>query len=140
MGRIGPAGDAADLTGVWQGLYSYAGAGEPVSFMASLLATGAVFSGTTHEVARFPGVPGAVSLALGAFVEGALSRRRVHFIKTYDGSAGWSHSVAYEGLLNGEGTEIEGRWHLADGLAGRFLMVRPARAVRAAPRKALAEV
>ena len=109
------------LTGLWNGLFSYPHLFEPTSFVAILIEQGARFSGTTHEpCTRGPNLGG----LLYATIEGHREGAGVSFIKTYDGTGGWTHSVTYEGLLNGDATEIEGRWKTS-GWSGKFLMLRP---------------
>jgi len=51
----------------------------------------------------------------------------VHFTKTYDepGHARRNH-VLYIGTVNGEGTEITGRWEIPGNWSGSFIMVRQA--------------
>jgi len=109
------------LTGLWNGLFSYPHLFEPTSFVAILIEQGARFSGTTHEpCTRGPNLGG----LLYATIEGHRDGAGVSFIKTYDGTGGWTHSVTYEGRLNSDGTEIEGRW-TTSGWSGKFLMLRP---------------
>ena len=109
------------LTGVWNGLFSYTHLLEPTSFVAILIEQGARFSGTTREPCiRGPALGG----LLYATIEGHRDGAGVFFIKTYDGTGGWTHSVTYEGRLNSDGTEIEGRW-TTSGWSGKFLMLRP---------------
>jgi hypothetical protein len=112
-----------DLTGVWHGLYSYPAYLEPVYFVATLIGSGAGFSGTTHEAAT--GRTGA-PLTLYAALSGSLAHPTVAFIKTYDGTGGWRHSVKYAGEIDGDATEIEGRWIISAAWSGRFLMLRSA--------------
>ena len=108
------------LTGLWNGLFSYPHLFEPTSFVAILIEQGARFSGTTREPCiRGPALGG----LLYATIEGHREGAGVSFIKTYDGTGGWTHSVTYEGLLNGDATEIEGRWKTS-GWSGKFLMLR----------------
>ncbi len=114
---------ASSLTGVWQGLYSYPGIGEPTPFTATLIQTGTSFGGSTHETAL---VGRRQRATLCAMVDGLRNGQRVQFTKTYDGSAGWDHSVDYDGAMSVDGTEIEGRWRVRGGVSGRFLMTRPA--------------
>ena len=103
----GSDASARSLTGVWQGLYSYPGPGAMVPFTATLIESGGSFGGSTHEICRI----GRGRLAtLCAFIDGARRGARIDFIKTYDGSAGWSHAIVYDGALNADGTEIDGRW------------------------------
>ena len=50
----------------------------------------------------------------------------VAFMKTYDGANPHYRTVAYEGTLSRDGTEIEGRWIVPGNWSGKFLMVRSA--------------
>ena len=110
-----------NLTGVWHGLYSYERFREPVYFVATLIDNGSFVCGSTHE--SEVGERGA-PLTLVASVEGRSADGEVAFVKTYDGSGGWDHSVAYDGRLNADGSEVEGRWEIGRRAAGRFLMIR----------------
>jgi hypothetical protein len=114
---------AENLTGVWQGLYSYP-YGQSVSFVATLIDSGGSFSGTIHEPCILRG--GTIYATLSGTRQGSA----VSFLKTYDKSAGPGYgSVQYEGVLNGDATEIEGRWTirvLLLGFSGKFLMIRSA--------------
>jgi hypothetical protein len=112
-----------NLTGLWHGLYSYPAYLEPVFFVATLYTSGQSFSGTTHEA--FIGRKGA-PLTLYATVSGGQSGGEISFAKTYDGTHGWKHNVAYEGELSADGSEIEGRWTIPGNWSGRFLMIRSA--------------
>ncbi len=114
--------DQTDLTGVWDGLYSYTQAGELEStFTAILFQTGDALSGTVHETMRRRFFR---SVATRATLEGGVDGLRVNFAKTYDGSGGQSHTVIYDGRLSGD--EIEGVWRIpsAPDNTGRFLMIR----------------
>ena len=125
------------LTGVWQGLYSYPNMGDMTPFTATLIESGSRFSGSTHETCL---IARRNRATLCAFVEGARAGQTVDFIKTYDGASGWSHSVHYEGVMNADGTEIEGRWRVPGGISGRFLMTRPAGKALAVERRVAATV
>ena len=48
---------AQNLTGVWDGIYSYPIARAPVSFVATLIETASAVSGTTHELCAIGGSP-----------------------------------------------------------------------------------
>jgi hypothetical protein len=109
------------LTGVWHGLYSYQAYREPVYFVATLIDSGSYISGTTHESEI--GERGA-PLTLFASIEGSRQGTSVSFTKAYDGSGGWDHQVSYDGILNADGTEIEGKWTIGHKASGRFLMIR----------------
>lgn len=125
-----------DVTGVWHGLYSYDFAQAPVYFVATLLAGSNWLSGTSHEASE-----GSIgqALTLYATLEGSVAGDNVDFIKSYDGSGGWSHSVPYSGSLSPDGLEIEGTWHIKDvgflPVSGRFLMIRSGGASEALVRK-----
>jgi hypothetical protein len=113
---------AENLTGVWQGLYTYP-YGQSVSFVATLIDSGGSFSGTIHEPCSFHGN------TIYATLAGARQGSTVSFLKTYEKSAGpqYAASIQYEGALNGDATEIEGRWKIRSiGLSGKFLMIRSA--------------
>jgi hypothetical protein len=130
---MGEVNGPKSLTGVWNGLYSYS-SGLSVSFVATLIDSGSLLSGATHE----PNVLGTSSgSTLTALLSGGRRASAISFVKTYD-EAGPSHyyPVNYEGVLNGEATEIEGRWRIGDGTTGRFLMIRSeGKAVAAAKKK-----
>lgn len=112
----------SSLTGVWHGLYTYPRAHSgPVYFVATIIASGAHLGGMTHEaVTGKRGAP----LTIFASLSGRRAGASVAFDKTYDGSGGWNHTVAYEGALNADASEIEGTWTIPAVWSGRFLMMR----------------
>jgi hypothetical protein len=111
-----------NLTGVWQGLYSYP-YGQSVSFVATLIDSGGSFSGTIHE----PCVRGdSPNKTLFATLEGTRSGSAVSFLKTYHDAGPNYGSVRYAGALNGDATEIEGKWTIWGVWSGKFLMIRSA--------------
>jgi hypothetical protein len=114
---------AQSLTGVWHGIYSYPIARAPVSFVATLIESASAVTGTTHEPCAVGGRPDDVLYAtlLGSRHDGAVA-----FMKTYDGANPHYRTVAYEGTLSRDGTEIEGRWIVPGNWSGKFLMVRSA--------------
>jgi hypothetical protein len=124
--------DAQNLTGVWQGLYTYPH-GQSVSFVATLIDSAGALSGSTHE----PGGHGdAASGTLYATLSGRRDGSAVTFRKTYDGKVPRYHAVNYAGTLNAEATEVEGRWTIPGVWSGTFLMIRPARKEESVERKA----
>ena len=125
------------LTGVWHGLYTYAAQPEPVYFLATLIQFGTSLTGSTQESER--GEHGA-PLTLVAAINGNRHGASVPFTKTYDGVGGWDHAVAYDGALNGDGTEIEGRWSIGNLASGRFLMIRSQGASESVVRRSFAKV
>ncbi len=132
----------ASLSGVWHGLYSYARQPEPVYFVATLIQSDTLLSGTTHE--SIEGRSGA-PLTLFASIDGRVDHDIVSFSKSYDGSYGWHHVVTYEGLLSADRLEIEGHWVIPPdgrqmGGRGRFLMIRSGGASEQAVRRSFARV
>lgn len=124
--------DARNLTGVWQGLYSYPN-GESVSFVATVIDNGGTLSGSTHE----PCARGVASSGtLFATLSGSRSGTAVEFRKTYDGKVPLYHAVDYAGTLNADATEVEGRWIIGGVWSGKFLMIRPTRQEESVERKA----
>lgn len=114
------ATDMENLTGIWQGLYSYP-SGRSVSFVATLIDSGGSLGGSTHEPCSYQ------SRTVFALLEGTRQGHTISFLKTYQ-NAGPTYTavVGYRGTLNSDATEIEGRWTILQALSGRFLMIRPA--------------
>jgi hypothetical protein len=110
-----------DLTGVWQGLYTYPSTLDPVFFVATIIMHGKAFSGTTHEaqIAQ-SGAP----LTAFAMLEGTRDGTNITFTKSYDGTGGWNHALRYAGELSADGSEIEGEWFYPASWSGKFLMMR----------------
>jgi hypothetical protein len=108
-------------TGVWHGLYEYQVRSPPIYFVATVISSGSHFGGATHEaVTGSRGAP----LTVFAGLDGSRTGDAIHFLKTYDGTGNWTHAVHYDGTLNGDATEIEGRWMISAQWSGRFLMIR----------------
>jgi len=90
----------------------------------TLIATAGSLSGTTHEPSTSGDAPGATLLAT---LSGSRQNSAVTFTKRYDPPGPRTGSpVRYEGALNADGTEIEGRWIIAGMWSGKFLMIRSA--------------
>jgi hypothetical protein len=128
--------EGANIGGAWNGLYFYPGYPEPVSYVALLIDVGNRVSGSIHE---YEGVISDKRILLHATVDGRRNGSSASFLKTYDGTGGWKHSVGYDGTLNTDATEIEGRWYV-DGEGGRFIMTRAGATEEAELRKALEPV
>lgn len=127
--------EARNLTGIWNGLYTYAD-GRSTSFVATLIEAGATLCGTTHE----PGTSSSVT-TLFANLTGSRLGSAVTFTKTYEAPDIMHRSpILYEGVLNADATEIEGRWTIISIWSGKFLMVRSAGAEVKAARKAFERV
>jgi hypothetical protein len=72
-----------------------------------------------------------------ATLSGSRHGNVVTFIKSYDGAGpDYQNPVAYEGALNGDATEIEGRWTIRGLFSGTFLMIRSAGKAQSVERKA----
>jgi hypothetical protein len=132
-----PRADARSLTGIWNGLYSYPD-GRSTSFVATLIEVGGTLCGTTHEPSTRPSSPGAT---LFANLTGSRRGSAVTFTKTYDAHDLIHRSpILYEGALNADATEIEGRWTIVSVWSGKFLMIRSAGEEVKAARKALERI
>ena len=119
-----------DLTGMWDGVYSYPAvphAGPTTPFLADITEVGGQISGTIIEPNEFRhGTANAtmIGLRVGNLVD---------FLKTYHGAGEeYDESVAYAGQLSDDGTLITGHWMMQEW-SGPFQMVRQAEV------KALAE-
>jgi hypothetical protein len=122
MSERGGAGER-NLTGIWNGLYTYPH-GQSTAFVATLIETAGSLSGTTHEPNTSGDAPGTTLLAT---LSGSRRDSAVTFTKRYDPPGPRTGSpVRYEGALNADGTEIEGRWIIAGMWSGKFLMIRSA--------------
>ena len=136
MSEGGSAGER-NLTGIWNGLYTYPH-GQSTAFVATLIDTGGSLSGTTHE----PSTPGdGPETTSFATLTGSRHDSTVTFTKRYDRPTQLKVSpILYEGVLNGDGTEIEGRWTIPRMWSGKFLMIRSAGQKTAVSRKAVERV
>jgi hypothetical protein len=113
--------DLENLTGVWQGLFSYPSRYRAAAFTATLIETGSRFTGSTTEIA-VSGPRG--GMAVSACLLGSRSGRHLRFTKQYEGPDEPNHAVEYEGALSDDVMEIDGRWFIPGSLSGRFLMIR----------------
>jgi hypothetical protein len=115
-----------DLTGVWDGSYVQPGAGM-VTFTATLIESAGALAGSVTEPCMMPACPLATH---NASIAGQRSGSKVSFVKRYEPPGYGYGTVVYEGTVNAEATEIDGRWRLP-GLSGAFLMVRSRRTAEA---------
>ena len=117
------------LTGVWDGTYTQPGVGI-VTFLATLIETGGALGRNVTEPCATPGCPLSTH---NASIAGHRSGSAVSFIKRYEPPGYGYNTVSYEGTVNAEATEIDGRWRLpGTTTSGTFLMIRstqPAQAV-----------
>jgi hypothetical protein len=128
--------DDRNLTGVWNGLYTYQ-SGRSVAFVATLIDSGGALSGTTHE----PGSTGGrAAVTLYGNLAGSRHDSAVAFIKSYEQPDEFHASpIRYEGALNADATEIEGRWTIARVSSGKFMMIRSGDRAATVSRKAHAK-
>jgi TolB-like protein len=121
--RAPPALAPATIVGTWRGMYFYPRNNmRPVEFTVTIKGSSRGFSGRMWEPATFGN---GTSDRLFADIWGQLSPGGdVTFVKKYDGTAGVSHSVSYEGSLDERGQTIEGRWKIRTDWAGVFRMTR----------------
>ncbi len=109
------------LTGVWDGTYTQPGVGI-VTFLATLIETGGALGGSVTEPCVVAAHP---SSTLNASIAGHRSGSAVSFVKRYEPPGYGYDKVSYEGAVNAEATEIDGRWRIpGTAYSGTFLMVR----------------
>ena len=110
-----------NLTGVWDGTYVQPKVGM-VTFLATLIESGGALGGSVTEPCMTPGCPLSTH---NASIAGHRSGPAVSFVKRYEPPGFGYDTVFYQGVVNAEATEIDGRWSLpAIPLSGTFLMVR----------------
>ena len=112
--------DKRDLTGVWYGRYRSHSDNQNNSFIANLAEAGGLVDGAISEPNDSRRGPGDVRHAA---VEGRRGGAKLRFIKRYDGSGGFTHTVYYSGTIDPEGTTIIGVWQV-DWVRGSFTMQR----------------
>jgi hypothetical protein len=110
------AATAQSLATQWQGAYAYADKRAPVPFTLQLQQNQNSISGRTTEPATFGNHS---SPNLYANIVGNVSGSNISFTKTYDGTGGVSHSVAYSGTLSADGRSMSGTWRVGTA-AGSF--------------------
>ena len=119
------------LTGVWDGTYTQPGAGI-VTFLTTLIESGGALGGSVTEPCVMPGCPLSTH---NASLAGHRSGSAVSFVKRYEPPGYGYDTVSYDGSVNADATEIDGRWRIpGTSYSGTFLMVRssqPAQSVEA---------
>jgi hypothetical protein len=109
---------AGDLSGEWRGIFNYPRGQPPTEFTATLHDAGGRLSGSTVE----PSLSGGTIVAR---IDGSHVGSAVSFMKLYDDDPEDQYdTVAYEGAVDAEGTEIAGRWSIPGVWSGSFIMVR----------------
>ena len=112
-----------DLSGLWNGLFSYApGRGrEPVAFSAALTERDGWIEGSTSEIGEAGEARGET---LAATLQGRRAGLSVTFLKTYDKAFRGYDAVQYVGEVRNDGEEIAGKWTVPGSWSGAFLMIR----------------
>jgi hypothetical protein len=96
-----------------------------VTFLATLIDSGGALGGNVTEPCMTPGCPISTH---NASIAGHRSGSAVSFVKRYEPPGHGYDTVSYEGVVNAEVTEIDGRWRLPrTSFSGTFLMVRSTR-------------
>jgi hypothetical protein len=112
-----------NLTGQWQGQYSYTRNKTPVAFSATLTENDSWLEGVVEEIGTAGDAKG---LKIAASLQGRRTGHSVTWLKIYHGNFRLYDSVQYTGEVSADGQEIEGRWSIHNNWSGRFLMVRQA--------------
>ena len=123
---------ADDLGGDWIGFYNYPFPHPPTRFEAAIRDSGGLISGITTESGDSPDCQG---MTLQAVIEGRHEGGILWFVKTYDYLERAGDPVHYEGTIQADGDEIEGRWTIAADFSGTFMMMRKRREEAAEERK-----
>src|SRR5262249_61586753 len=110
-----------NLTGVWDCTYVQQGAGL-ITFSATLIESGGALGGNVTEPCTIPDCPVSTHTAS---IAGHRSGSAVSFVKRYEPPGYGYDKVSYEGVVNADATEIDGRWRLpGTAMSGTFLMIR----------------
>lgn len=109
------------LTGVWHGQYAYPMVLEPVHFIATIIDSGGMLSGSIAETTNLPGQG---PRRREASLDGAREGNSVHFLKVYLPASEDHQDVVYVGQISADRTEVDGEWLIPGSWAGRFLMIR----------------
>src|SRR5215469_3642191 len=103
-----PASPHSDLTGVWDGQFSYPRRYQPTNFTCVLLDIGGAISGSVTELSNNGPTKGQT---LTASLQGTRHESDIRFIKLYPAqTAEHGKPVSYVGTLSLDGFEIEGEW------------------------------
>jgi hypothetical protein len=114
------------ITGVWRGTYHYPEGSEqkPVNFHLVVIQQGDKVAGFIKEPNTFGKrneEPWLHATFRGTFDE---KEGKLSFTKTYDGTSGIEHDVAYEGKIGAGRKKVEGTWKIGDEAGGRFTLER----------------
>ncbi|WP_425229079.1 hypothetical protein [Sphingomonas sp.] len=110
-----------DLTGRWDGIFSYPRLLPPNGFAATLAECDGTLTGEVEERSDDAGDPGA---AIAALIDGERIGSTVRFTKRYDAANRAHYAVGYAGTLADDGDEITGEWTIPGLWSGSFIMIR----------------
>lgn len=124
-----------NVSGYWNGAYSYRHSLRIVMFSAQLFEVNGDIAGSTEEAAP------AADLSFGklsATLRGVRSHLQVSWLKRYDEPRpdNYAQPIIYEGELTSDGLEIRGEWKFPGLISGTFLMIRALGTTSAAEREA----
>jgi tetratricopeptide (TPR) repeat protein len=138
--KLDPKNPDFKLTGVWYGTYIYPGGTPSVRFRLILVQDGTKISANVREPKTFSGDPNAPQEVpyVYAICDGQFdpAEKQLRFTKTYDGTAGVSHSIEYTGTLSDDGTKVEGDWSIGGAGGGTFRLQKAAADQRVDPESA----
>ncbi len=126
----------SNLSGLWQGQFTYPRGLAPEFFTATLLDAPDFLSGSIQETPKNGRHKGRTFYAT---VLGKRDGTQVIFVKTYEGPER-HHEVHYNGTVSADGLEISGDWHIPGSWAGKFLMIRQNGLVQKATKKVAEKV
>lgn len=111
-----------DLSGEWQGLFSYPHSFPDTRFRAIIVDSGGSLAGTIDEIDMTETVGG----SLEARIDGRHDGSSVVFTKFYALDSDDFDVVAYEGTLSVDECQIAGSWSVPGEWSGSFVMNRSA--------------
>lgn len=121
-----------NLSGYWTGVYDYVTAEEPVPFNAVISDEAGAVAGECIEPNTFAPTR---DRELFASLEGDCIGAAIQFVKRYEDLPGAGHAVRYVGVVNAARTQISGRWTIAPGWSGDFVMNRAGARIASAARR-----
>ena len=119
-----------DLSGQWSGIYNYPALYPPNTFEATIRDSAGVITGETVEPDAHLRGPDR-----HAVIDGSHAGNSVRFTKIYDDFELDAPVIHYQGTIQADGDEIEGRWDIPGVWSGTFLMVRGSRTEATVERK-----
>lgn len=123
VGARDEARDRCNLSGRWQGQFSYDDGGRaPASFRAELNEVSGLLRGRVDDAAS---LTDRLGRPIPAVVEGRRDERAIRFFKRYISATARYRPIEYHGEVDESGRRIAGRWLVRERSAGDFVMTRP---------------